>query len=449
MAAEPRSGILLGDSLPASWSYDSGISQTSPGDDRWWEVFADNTLVWLVRRAETSSYDLGSAYRRLEAARISWESAKAALYPTLDMNAGWNREQQAGRISDFDHSPVSGAFSLGFSMQWEIDVFGRVKARREAGKAGADVAQADLTAAHISLAANVAKAYFNLRSVQAQLAATREAEQSQSKIADMTQVRFEVGLVSRLDVAQANTVLLSTRAAIPSLEALERRAINTLAMLTASFPAEISDSLSVAAPLPNPFQTVGLGVPADLLRRRPDIAAAEANLARYAAQIGIAKKDFLPTLSITGSIATESHRLDGLFHSNSLSYSIAPRLSWTIFDGMARKYAVREAEQNMLAGIDDYNAAVMQAFTEAQSAIDSYAAALRRIDMVKKVLAQSDEALTLAVDRYKQGLTSFADVATAQINSMNYRNTLITATADALDDLVQIYVALGGSPKLQ
>lgn len=92
MAAEPRSGILLGDSLPASWSYDSGISQTSPGDDRWWEVFDDNTLVWLVRRAETSSYDLGSAYRRLEAARISWESAKAALYPTLDMNAGWNRE---------------------------------------------------------------------------------------------------------------------------------------------------------------------------------------------------------------------------------------------------------------------------------------------------------------------------------------------------------------------
>lgn len=156
-------------------------------------------------------------------------------------------------------------------MQWEIDVFGRVKARREVGKAGADVAQADLTAAHISLAANVAKAYFNLRSVQAQLAATREAEQSQSKIADMTQVRFEVGLVSRLDAAQANTVLLSTRAAVPSLEALERCAINTLAMLTASFPAEISDSLSVAAPLPNPFQTVGLGVPADLQKgARPE-----------------------------------------------------------------------------------------------------------------------------------------------------------------------------------
>lgn len=444
MSSEP--GLLVADSLPEQWSMERQFEQRLPTDDQWWTTFNDNMLQSLMQRGESRSYDLAAMARRMEAALISWESAKAAYFPTLSASAGWSRSQQAGRVSGIDSSPVSSFFSLGLNMSWEIDVFGRVMARSKAGKASYAVSQADYNAAMVTLCTNIAKAYFNLRSVQAQLDATTQAARSQEKIVELTRIRFDVGLVSKLDVAQANTVLLSTQASIPSLEALEKSAINTLAMLTASFPSEIADSLMQPSKLPNPFQIVQTGVPADLLRRRPDIAAAEATLAGYAAQVGIAKKDFLPTLTLTGSIATEAHRLDNLFGQHSLSYSIAPQLSWTIFDGLARNYRVKEAKANMMAGIDSYNATVVQAYTEAQTAMDNYMAYLQRIGLLEKVNAQCEETLKLALDRYKQGLAAFTDVANAQINSMNYRNTLIQAKEDALTALVDIYSALGGNP---
>lgn len=437
---------LTADSLPPRWSIDRTFSQQQPSEDNWWASFNDPLLLSLIRQGEENGYNLNSLAHRIEMARISWESAKAAYFPTLTADAGWSRSQQAGKVTGAAGSPVSSYFSLGLNMNWEIDLFGRVARERKSAKAEYNVSKTEYTAAMVALAGNIAKAYFNLRSVQAQIAATQDAIISQEKIQTMTEARFEVGLVSKLDVAQARTVVYSSQASLPTLLVLEKSAINTLALLTGCFPDEIADRLMQPQMLPNPYLLVQTGVPADLLRRRPDIMEAEYQLAAYAAQIGIAKSDFLPTLSLTGSIATEARRLDDLFSKNSLSYSIAPQLSWTIFDGMARNYKVANAKEQMLAGIDNYNDVVLQAYTETLTALDNYSAYLQRISIIQKVNEQCDETLKLAVDRYKQGLTAFTDVANAQISSLQYINSMIEAHANALNALVEIYVALGGNP---
>lgn len=198
--------------------------------------------------------------------------------------------------------------------------------------------------------------------------------------------------------------------------------------------------------MPEYRQLVPMGVPANLLRRRPDIVAAEYELAAYAAELGIAKKDFLPTLSINGSVGVSSHKAGDLFNDNSFEYSIAPTLSWTLFDGFARKYAVSEAKEQMKIGIENYNLTVMTAVQEVDNAMIAYTSSLKAIDSYTKVINQCDESFHLSVDAYKEGLTSFTNVVDAQINSLTYANSLISAKGDALVNLVDLYKALGGSP---
>lgn len=447
--ADDTSGILKADSLPEAWTYNRQFLPTAPSDDKWWTGFDDPILTSLITRAQENNYDMLTMLRRIEAARVSWQSAKAAYYPTLGADAGWQKMRSSGKTVPGGVSSTQDYFSLGLSLNWEIDVFGRVRENSKAGKAAYMTSQADYISALQSLCANIAKGYFNLRSVQSEIDVAITEIQTQEKIVAITEARFETGLSSKLDVAQAKTVLYSTQASLPGLEAMEQTAILSLAQLCGCFPEEIRGMLEDPKPLPNPFANVATGVPADLLRRRPDVAAAEYELARCAALVGVAKKDFLPTLSLTGSIGTSARRLDDLFSGGSLTYSVAPTLSWTIFDGLARNYRTAEAKQNMLAAIDNYNSIVTQAYTETEQAMTTYTHALQKIDFINKVNEQCNEALNLSVDRYKQGLSNFYDVMSSLLNTLDYRNTLVESKLSALNSLVQIYTSLGGDPQIK
>ena len=201
---------------------------------------------------------------------------------------------------------------------------------------------------------------------------------------------------------------------------------------------------SVYGAIPNYSQTLAAGVPSDLLRRRPDIVEAEMQLAEYAANVGIAKKDFLPTLSLTGSIGTSAHKVNDLFGDHSLTYSIAPQLSWTLFDGLARNYRTAEAKLQLEAAVDQYNMTVMNAVEEVDNALLQYDSTLASIDMQKKVVEQSEKSLNLAVDLYKTGLTEFSNVVDGQMNWLESQNTLVSLEGKALSSLISIYQALGG-----
>lgn len=329
-------------------------------------------------------------------------------------------------------------------MSWEIDVFGKIRAKAKQQKSAYDATRAEYAAVMTSLCANIAKNYIQLRVWQAEWQVAMEHIASQEKILKITEARHEAGLASMLDVTQAKIVYNSTKSSVPGLESAIHRTINGIAILLGVYPDSIYSRLEPSRKLPDYNQLVPVGVPAQLLRRRPDIVEAEAQLAGYAAALGVAKKDFLPTLTLNGSIGTSARRLDNTFKNNSLTYSIAPTLSWTVFDGLARKYNVASAREQMAIGIDNYNLTVMTAVEEVDNAISTYLSTLRKIEVLDTVVNDSRKSLDLSLDLYKRGLNPFNDVVTSQLNLLENTNSLVAAQGDAITALISLYSALGG-----
>lgn len=443
--AEEYSGRFLRDSLPASWQLTPQARQTLPTEDGWWLQFGDSTLNHLIDRAVANNYNVAAAMKRIEMARKMVQEARSAYFPTVNVSGGWTKSKQSGAlVSPAVPTDASSYFSLGASMNWEIDVFGRVAAQARSKKAAYNASRADYDAVMVSLCANVAADYVQLRMCQEELAVANAHIASQERIVKITEARYEADLGDMLDVTQARIVLFGTRSSLPGLESQIKTLMNSLAVLVGEYPGDLSPVLTPYNVMPHFVQSVATGVPADILRRRPDIVAAEMQLAEYAANVGIAKKDFLPTLSLSGNIGTSSHAADGLFGDHSLTWSVAPVLSWTIFDGLARNYRTAEARLQFEAAIDDYNLTVANALGEVDNSLSEYDAALRSIDLQQAVVEQSEKSLNLAVDLYKAGLTAFSNVVDGQMNWLESQNTLVSYKGKALTSLISIYRALGG-----
>lgn len=330
--------------MPETWQYVPIHSQTSPDIDEWWKQYSDSTLTMLIEKAVANNYNVAAAMKRMALARQQIQSVRSNIFPTVNLSAGYNLSQPAGAISHpIESSHSDGYFSLGADLNWEIDVFGRISQQMKVANAGVNVSKADYDAVLVALCADIASAYFQLRTYQQELKVITDHIKSQEKVVNMTEVRLETGIADGLQVSQAKTVLYTTLSTIPTLESSIRTTAISIAVLTGEYPDELMQELLKSQALPPAPPVLSAGVPADLLRRRPDLMECEMQLAQYAAQIGVAKKDFLPTLSVTGSIATASHNAGGLFGTHSLQYSVAPTLSWTLFDGFARKSTVAEA----------------------------------------------------------------------------------------------------------
>lgn len=433
------------DSIPAAWSYTSEFSQTLPVDDAWWQLFRDPVLTRLIEQGQKNNYNLSMAVKRMEISRNTWESANSRYYPVINASAGWSATRQSAKTTaQFRETGTVDYFSLGLDMNWEIDVFGRISAQRKADRLSMDVARADYDAAQVSMAAAIARAYFNLRLYQQRLAVVNSQLESQEKLVAITKARREAGLASGLDVSQAEQVVLTTKASVPALEAMVNSALYSLATLTGRYPQQLEADLGTAAQLPDGYDVIPVGIPADLLRRRPDMVGAERQLALYAAQVGIAKKDFLPTLSLTALAGTEAHRFDNLFTAHSFGWSVAPQLTWTVFDGFARKYNVAAAKLQFEYAMDNYNMTILTAYQEVEDAMSQYVSALRALDADRLLLAQTEKSLSLSIDLYKQGLASFSDVADAQVSTLDAQNAVLSQKAGKLTALVALYQALGG-----
>lgn len=255
---------------------------------------------------------------------------------------------------------------------------------------------------------------------------------------------YDVSTGQTLGNKQANSILHSTQANVPALETSIHSTINALALLTGRYGHELRELLEPGRPLPEYHRLVTAGVPAELLRRRPDIVAAEAQLAASAEAVGIAKKDYLPTLSLTGNVGVSSHGHGKFFSSDKFVYSIAPTLSWTLFDGMARNARVASAREEMEAQIEQYNLTVMTAYNEVDNAVAAYINALKQIDRYEQAAADAERFLILSLDLYTQGLSDFTNVADAQESFLQYANYVISSRGQALEYLIQIYQALGG-----
>lgn len=430
---------------PSVWMLDSIQTMHLPSEDKWWTHFNDPLLNRLIALANENNSDLKIALKQIEIASNQVRQAKAAYYPSIGVNASWDLMRSSG-VTGKTRQPASvdSYFDIGLTASWEADVFGRVKANVNAQNINRNISRIDYVASQVSIAAQVAKYYISIRLYQRQLEIATNHINSQQRIVKITEAREEAGLSSMLDVSQARTVLYSTEATLPALKALIRTTTNSLGVLVGIDGIKLAELLGPYGDLPDYSQLVPVAVPADIVRRRPDIIKAQYQLDEDLALIGISRKDYLPTLSISGSIGTSSRKVSDLFSSPSFTYMVSPQISWTAFDGNLRGLKTGAAKLQFESDTESYNLTVRNAAQEVNNAIADYESNIESIKLKTKVVEESENSLRLALDRYKQGLAAFTNVADAQQDLLSYENTLVSAQAQALTSLINLYVAIGG-----
>lgn len=430
--------------LPDEWEESGQVfQQTLPVDDYWWKSFRDTKLDSLIALAVDRNFSVAMAINRISAARANLWMERSNFFPSIGLNAGWTREETSGNISAAPQS-TEHYYGASLSMSWEVDVFGSIRKRVKAQKENFAASKEEYTGVMISMAAEVASAYINLREFQQQLEVVKKNVASQEKVLKITEVRYNTGLVAKLDVAQAKSVLYSTRASIPQLEAGINQYITTLAVLLGMYPQEIRPGLETVGTLPDYMEPIGVGMPVDLLLRRPDVRSAERNVNAQAALLGASKADWLPKVFLKGSFGYAARDLKDLVKSKSMTYEIAPALSWTIFSGGQLVNATRLAKVQLDETINQFNQTVLTAVQETDNAMNAYRNSIKQIVALREVRNQGVETLKLSLELYKQGLSPFQNVLDAQRSLLSYENQLVQAEGSSLLQLITLYKALGG-----
>ena len=427
--------------LPKEWEESGTVfQQTLPVDDHWWKSFQDTKLDSLIALAVDRNYSVAMAINRIAAARANLWAERGNFFPSIGLNAGWTRQETSGNTSSLPQS-TEHYYDAAVSMSWEIDVFGSIRKREKENFAAS---KEEYAAVMVSMAAEVASAYINLRELQQELEVVNKNVASQEEVLKITEVRYNTGLVAKLDVAQAKSVLYSTKASIPQLEAGINQYITTLAVLLGMYPQEIRPVLEITGTLPDYMEPIGVGMPVDLLLRRPDIRGAERSVNAQAALLGASKSDWLPKVFLKGSFGYAARDLNDLVKSKSMTYEIAPSLSWTIFSGGQLINATRLAKAQLDESINQFNQTVLTAVQETDNAMNSYRNSIKQIVALREVRNQGVETLKLSLELYKQGLSPFQNVLDAQRSLLSYENQLVQAQGSSLLQLINLYKALGG-----
>lgn len=439
--------ILSVDDIPSSFA---GSISSEPVDgslSQWWTVFSDPNLNQLEELAMKNNYNVRSSLKKIQAARELLKGVYSAYSPVVGLSAGYDFERDSGRESTpYATNSNTSYFQMGATVSWEIDLFGRISAKAKTQKSNIKISRLDYDALLLSISAEVAINYGALCMYHQQLKVAKSHLKSQQELLEMVKSKFDAGLISRLDVAQAENSVNMTRLRIPTLEngvEMSKLAIATLC----GVKSEKISSLLFAEYQPALSIPEAIGQPADLLRNRPDIALAEEQIHNIASQMGVAKKDYLPSLSINGEIATHSHDAAGLFGKSSMTFSLVPQLTWTLFDGLSRKFNITGLKAEMEAQIDNYNNTVLTAIQEVDGAILKYDTSRKELALYDDVLENSRQMLILSIERYKLGLVNFSDVANAQITYLTYQTNLLTTRNNCYNSLVALYKSLGGGWK--
>lgn len=430
--------------LPETWhEEDSNCQQTLPADDNWWQKFNDPLLDSLIGVAIRQNYSVQMAADRVAMAKAGLRIQQGSYSPTLGMTTGWTRQQNSGNTSRLPQSVTQYA-SATVDMSWEIDVFGSIRNRVKSEKESLAASKEEYNAVMVSLCAQVASAYINLRELQQELEVVQKNCKSQLAVVQITEKRYETGLVSKLDVAQAQSVYYETKASVPMLEAGIIEYTNMLGILMGLYPSDVRPLLETSRPLPEYIEPVGIGLPANLLLRRPDIRSAQRQINAQAASLGASKSDWWPKVFVNGSIGFAAHDMNKLMNHNSLAYEIAPAISWNLFQGTKLIQATRLARAQLDETIRQFNQTVLTSVQEVDNAMSAYKNSIKQIVALREVVNQGRQTLDLSLELYKQGLTPFQNVLDAQRSLLAYENNLTQAKGSSLLNLIQLYQALGG-----
>ena len=453
-------GCVVGPNYHAPPSGDLGVPQAygiaaapaQPVDITvWWKQLNDPLLTELIDRATADNLDIAVSRSRLVQAREQLIQARTTLLPTLDGSASagqtavWARKTQS---SVFGVPVASGGntsssqLSLGLDASWQADIFGGNRRSIEAAQADSDAALFNLVGVRTSVAGEVATNYIEARVAQARLAIAHDTLKNQDDNLQIAQWRVKAGLTSSTDAEQARAQRAQTAASIPLLETSFTSAVNRLGVLTGQAPSALRQTLVKDGPIPQGPDSVAVGIPADTLRQRPDVRAAERNLASATAQIGVAEAQLYPSLNLTGTLNSTAGRVISL--GQTVTGQALANVSQKIFDAGRLRSQVRSAQAGAEGALATYKSTVLGGLEDVENAIQSLNSAKSRQGSLAEAMDASNNAAILARSQYRVGLTDFLTLLQSEQSLLSARDSLAAAQGDQALALVQLYLSLGG-----
>jgi len=432
--------------LPAGWHAElqPGLAGEQPEPAAWWTRLADPLLDRLVQRATQQGLDVREALARVREARALRGVAGADRFPTLDATAGVERRGESDNTPIGAFVPDNTQYSAGFDASWELDLWGRVRRSIEAADADLAASVEDARDATVSVAAETARTYVELRGFQQRLSIARQNVELQRSTLELAQTRLDAGLVGERDVAQAKTNLQTTVSRVPSLEADRRAAENRLAVLLGAAPGTLAEELAADGAIPVPPAQIAVGVPADLLRRRPDVRRAERVLAAETARIGVAQGDLYPRFTLAGSLGLAADRTGALAQNDSSFFSLGPSLRWTIFDSGRLRQRVQAQDARTDQALLRWERTVLVALEETENALTGFVREQERRGALSEAADQARRAVEFAQTQYREGLTDFQAVVDTERTVAALQDDLAQSETAIASRAVAIYKALGG-----
>lgn len=412
----------------------------------WWRLFQDQQLTTLVEQSIQHNYDLKTARANLQEARALYLQTGLNLTPTITSHANYTDQvRSTGALNNRAFVPRGlKLYNLGFDASWEVDFFGRLRRNIEASNDEVDAQEASLRDLSVSLIAEVARNYFELRGLQNQLAIEQKNIANQTQTFNITRAKIENGRGTEQDSASALAQLEAAKAGIPSLNSAIQRTIHRLSVLNGQQPGTLTQKLAQPAPLPTLPTRINISTPAELLRRRPDIRIAERTLAASTARIGVATADLFPRVTFVGSIALEATSLVGLGAAGSDAYALGPRISWAAFD-LGRVLArMKAADAHAEADLAKYQQTVLNALEETENALVTYNQECSRQQRLAAAAKASQRAQQLAQARYDAGASDFQTLLNADARLLQDQNQLSQSQTTVATALTALYKALGG-----
>src|SRR5438128_830656 len=412
----------------------------------YWDQLGDTTLSRLVGALHAAKLDVRAARPRVSAARSDRVRSALELTPATTVSAGYARQ----RLSSVSFPGASGIFpdqsvwDAGVNASWDLDVFGRIRHSVQAQGALVGVAQESLRDVQVTLTAELARAYFELRGAQEQLAVARENAENQRRTFEVTRQRLDAGRGSAFDTERAQAQLSSTLASIPAHEAQVAAAQYRIGVLVGRSPTEVARELEQPGQLPTLPDVTAIGKPDEVIRYRPDVAVAERVAAAQGALVGAAKASYLPRVTIGGSAGYTAPEFNAVGNQGTIRYVVGPVISWPALNLGRVRAEVDAAQAREAAARADYNRVVLAAMEEMENALTRYRTARVRVERLQEASAASERAAELARLRFNEGMTDFLQVLDAQRTELEAQDRLAQGRTDAATAYAAMYKAVGG-----
>ncbi|MCC6970523.1 MAG: efflux transporter outer membrane subunit [Phycisphaerales bacterium] len=428
---------------------DSPVTSTLKGSpaalDSWWSTFNDPMLNSLVERAVASNLDIRLAEARIREARAQWRFVKADELPRVDSAGSYTRRRNSeSSVGAFGSDESYDLFQAGFDASWELDLFGRVSRSVEAADADLAASVEARNAVLVSLLAELALNYIDYRASQINLDIAEKAVAAQESTLSLTESRFSAGLIGELDVARAKAQLETRRSQVPPIKVAMAQSAHRLATLLGKPAGALDEELQPPSPLPVIAPEIAVGVPADMLRRRPDVRRAERQLAAATARVGVATSELYPRLAINGTLGVQSSQFADLFDINSRSWSIGPSITWPVFDAGRVRANIAVQDARVEQSLTQYEQVVLASYEESENAMVGFLRQQSRRASLAASVDANRRALALAEQLYSSGLADFLNVLDAQRSLFVAEEALTQSEQAVVSNLISIYKSLGG-----